>query len=95
MRLNNGRSGNFGNFEKFTPNGQYGHLFHEVIRAKALSCMIDESSSTAYRLLNKARTALQKPSTYKLTLGEFCGFYTDQRPEWLAYRFWIYRRGNR
>jgi len=93
--LNNEKSGVIGNFEKFTPNGQYGYLFHEVIRAKALTSMIEESSSTAYRLLKNAKIYLEKPQTYKLTLAEFCSYYKDQRPEWLAYRFWKYRKEDR
>lgn len=83
--------GEFGRIEKFTPDGHYAYLFHEVIKAKALTAMIDESLSTAYRLLTSVKQSLGKPATYKLTLAEFCTCYKDQRPEWLAYRFWIYR----
>ncbi|WP_322518594.1 hypothetical protein U0033_31740 [Chitinophaga sancti] len=89
--MNNDKYEKFGNLEKFTPDGQYAYLFHEVLRAKALTVIIDDSSSTAYRLLKDAKNALGKPSTYKLTLAEFCAYYKDQRPEWLAYRFWKYR----
>lgn len=92
--MNNEKFRETGNFEKFTPDGRYAYLFHEILKAKALMVMIDDSSSTAYRLLKKAKQALDKPPTYKLTLAEFCTYYRDQRPEWLAYRFWKYRGGS-
>ncbi|WPV64841.1 MULTISPECIES: hypothetical protein [unclassified Chitinophaga] len=93
--MSNEKRDEIDSFEKFTVNGEYAYLFHEVIRAKALMWMIDDSLSTAYRLLNKAKIALEKPLTYKLTLGEFCVYYRDQRPEWLAYRFWRYMEGGK
>lgn len=46
--MNNEQFCEIGNFEKYTPNGRCAYLFHEVMNAKALTSMTNNSPSTPY-----------------------------------------------
>lgn len=64
-------------------------LIDSKIFPKDIAKLEDESLRTAQRKFQKFRTDLCKPKGYKPTLREFCLFYPEYDPVYVAHRFLV------